>query len=40
MMVLKHVPAEVEVAEGELTEEEKKALDEMEKREAEKGGTK
>ena len=40
MMVLKHVPAEVEVAEGELTEEEKKALDEMEKWEAEKGGTK
>ena len=40
MMVLKHIPAEVEAAEGELTEEEKKALDEMEKREAEKGGTK
>lgn len=38
MMFLKHVPAEFEAAEGDLTEEEKKALDEMERREV--GGTK
>ena len=40
MMILKHVPAEIELGEGELTEEEKKSLEEMEKREAAKGGMK
>lgn len=40
MMVLKHVPADIEMAEGELTEEEKKALNDMEKYETEKGGVK
>ncbi|MDO4267512.1 MAG: TRAP transporter small permease [Eubacteriales bacterium] len=30
MIILKHVPAEVELAEGELTEEEQAALDKME----------
>ncbi|MGN1142161.1 MAG: TRAP transporter small permease [Oliverpabstia sp.] len=38
MMILKHVPAEVELGEGELTEEEREALNRMEEREAVKGG--
>ena len=40
MMILKHVPAEVELAEGELTKEEKETIEQMEKREAMKGGIK
>ena len=40
MMILKHVPAEIEAAEGDLTEEEKKKLKEMEMYETAKGGTK